>query len=335
VDPGRPGRGELKARVAVQGANLEALTGDETFRIPIARCSLARAGPRILIRDAQGSLVIWSDDEDVLDALARAQRGTLKEQVEVLRGAQRRRRVLRSFGKALIAAAAVLVASVPLTRWALRGGIPAAADRLGQSALEQLDLPTGEAPAVEQHLAGVAEHLRPACPPSIRSFRVLLAGYADAHSFGMLPDTIIVTAGLVCDAEDPNLVTAAVARELAHLENRDACQCVAEAVDWQTPLDLVRGDVTRLRGRMLDFADSKRSPGFTPAQETAASERAMALLTRAGLPMASGQDPASLMARLKQLPAAAADGSPPQPAGKDAAVDWAKVRAEACSLIGR
>lgn len=279
--------------------------------------------------------MIWSDDEGLLDALARAQRGTLKDQVEGLRDAQRRRRLLRSFGKALIAAAAALVASVPLTRWALRGGVPAAADRLGQSALEQLDLPTGEAPAVEQHLAGVADHLRPACPPSIRSFRVLLAGYADAHSFSMLPDTVIVTAGLVCDAEDPNLVTAAVARELAHLESRDVSECVAEAVDWQTPLDLVRGDVTKLRGRMLDFADPKRSPGFTPTQETAASERAVALLTRAGLPLTSGQDLASLMARLKQLSAAPADGTPPQPAGKDAAVDWAKVRAEACSLLGR
>jgi hypothetical protein len=336
VDPGRAGRGELRARVAIHGANLEALTRDETFRIPIARCLLARAGQKILVRDEQGSLVIWSDDEGVLDALARAQRGTLKDQVGRLRGAERRRRVLKLFGRALIAAVAVFAASVPFTRWAVRGGVPTIADRLGQSALKQLDLPSGVAPAVEQQLAVIAEQLRPACSPSTRSFRVLLADYAAVHSFSMPPDAVIVTSGLVCGSDDPNLVTAAVARELAHLENRDVSHCVAEAVDWHTPLDLALGDVTKLRERMLDFADPKRSPGFTPEQETAAGERALAMLTRVGVHLAAGQDLASLMARLKQLPLAAAEnGQPQHTAGKDGTLDWEKVRAEACSLIGR
>jgi hypothetical protein len=338
VDPGRPGRAELRARVAIHGADLEALTGDETFRIPIARCSLARAGQKILVRDEQGSIVIWSDDDDegFLDALERAQRGTLKDQVARLRGAKRRRRVLKWSGRALIAAVAVFAASVPFTRWAVRGGAPSIADRVGQSALKQLDLPSGEAPTVEQQLAVIAEQLRPACSPSTRSFRVLLADYADVRSFSMPPDAVIVTSGLVCAADDPNLVTAAVARELAHLENRDVSHCVAEAVDWHTPLDLVLGDDTKLRERMLDFADPKRSPGFTPEQETAASERAIAMLTRVGVPVAAGQDPASLMARLKQLPLAAAENDPPEhTAGKGGTLDWAKVRAEACSLIGR
>lgn len=336
VDPGRDGRRELRARVAIHGANLEALTGDETFRIPIVRCSLARAGQKILARDEQGSLVIWSDDDDFLDALARAQRGTLKDQVRRLRGAQRRRRLLKAFVKVLIAAVALFAASVPFTRWALRGGVPKVADWLGQSALEELELPTGEAPAVEQQLAVIAEQLRPACSPSTRSFRVLLADYADVHSFGLPPDAVVVTSGLVCRADDPNLVTAAVARELAHLESRDVSHCVAEAVDWHTPLDLVRGDVTKLRERMLDFADSRCAPGFTPEQEAAASERAITMLARVGVHLASGQDLASLMARLKQLPLAPVENDKPQPAaGKDGAIDWVKVRAEACNLIGR
>lgn len=335
VEPGRAGGGELRARVAVQGAHLEALTGDETFRIPIARCSLARAGQKILVRDEQGSLVIWSDDEGFLDALARAQRGTLKDQVGRIRGAQRRRRVLVASGKALIAGAALFAASVPFTRWAVRGGVPTMADRLGESALQQLNLPSGVAPTVEQHLAVIAEQLRPACSPSTRSFRVLLAGYSEVHSFSMPPDAVIVTSGLVCGADDPNLVTAAVARELAHLENRDVNHWVAEGVDWHTPLDLVLGDVTRLRERMLDFADPKGSPGFTPEQETAATERAIVMLTRVGAPLASGRDIAALMAQLTQLPLAAAEnGQPPPAAAKEGALDWAKVRAEACSLIG-
>jgi hypothetical protein len=336
VDPGRAGSGELRARIAIHGANLEALTGDETFRIPIARCSLARAGQKILVRDEQGSLVIWIDDEGFLDALERAQRGTLKDQVGRLRGAERRRRVLKSFGTALIVVAAVFAASVPFTRWAVRGGVPTIADRVGQSALKQLDLPSEVAPTVEQQLAVIAEQLRPACSPSTRSFRLLLADYADVHSFSMPPDAVIVTSGLVCGADDPNLVTAAVARELAHLENRDVSSCVAEAVDWHTPLDLVLGDITKLREHMLDFADPKRSLCFTPKQETAASERAVALLTRVGIAMAPEQDLASLMARLKQLSLAAAeDGQPQHAAGKDGTLDWTKVRAEACSLIGR
>jgi hypothetical protein len=336
VEPGRAGQGELRARVAVHGANLEALTSDETFRIPFARCVLARAGQKILVRDELGSLVIWSDDEAFLDALARAQRGTLKDQVGRLRGAKRRRRVLELLGKALIGATIVVAVSAPFTRWAVRGGLPTTADWLGQSALKQLDLPSGMAPAVERQLDIIAEQLRPACSPATRSFRVLLAHYADVHSFSMPPDAVIVTAGLVCGADDPNLVTAAVARELAHLENRDVSQYVAEAVEWRTPLDLALGDVTTLREHMLDFADPRRFPGFTPEQETAASARALAMLARAGVHLAEGQDLASLMARPKQLSLTAAENvQPPHPASKDGTLDWEKVRAEACSLIGR
>ena len=41
------------------------------------------------------------------------------------------------------------------------------------------------------------------------------------------------------------------------------------------------------------------------------------------------------MARLKQLPLAGAENGQPQPtAGKDGTLDWAKVRAEACDVIG-
>lgn len=336
VEPGRDGRGEIRARVAVHNTSIEALTGEETFRIPIGRCLLARDGGKILVRDEQGSLVIWSDDEGFLEALGRAQRGTLKDQVGRLQGAERRRRVLRSLGKGLVVVVAIFVASVPVTRWGLRGGVPAMADGLGRSALEQLDLPSGVAPAVERELVVIAEQLRPACSPATRGFRLLLADYAGVHSFNLPPDVVVVTSGLVCGAEDPSLVTAAVAREIAHLEGGDVSVCVAEAVDWHTPFELVRGDVTRLRGRMLDFADPKRSPGFTAEQETAADERALALLTRAGVPLASGQDLTSVMARLKQLSVPGAESGQPQPpAGKDGAVDWAKVRAEACGLIGQ
>lgn len=343
VEAGRAGREGVRARVAIHGTNVEALTGDETFRIPIARCSLARAGKKIVVRDEQGPLVIWSDDDGFLDALALAQRGTLKEQVGRLRAAARRRRALWSLGKALIAAAALLAASVPFTRWAVRGGIPALGDRLGESALTRLDLRSGVAPTVEQQLTVIAEQLRPACAPSTRSFRVLLAGYAEVHSFGVPPDAVVVTAGLVCGAGDAGIVMAAVARELAHLENGDVRRHVAEAVDWHTPLDLALGDAGGLRDRMLDFADPRRSPGFTPDQDAAARERTLTLLTSAGVPLAAGQDLTSLMAQLDRLSLDAADEDPPPPppaAAKDGTPgtpgtpDWAKVRAEACGLIG-
>lgn len=345
VDPRRAGRGEIRARVAIHGSNVEALTGDETFRIPVARCSLARDGHRIVVHDEQGSLVIWSDDEGFLDALERAQRGTLKEQVGSLRGARRRRRALVMSGKVLVAAAALFAASIPLTRWAVRGGVPAIADRVGQSALQHLALPTGVAPTVERRLAIIEEQLRPASSPSTRSFRVLLAGYTDVHSFSLPPDAVVVTSGLVCSADDPDLVMAAVALELAHLENHDVSQRVAEAVDWHTPLDLALGDVTRLREHMLDFADPRLSPGFTPEQETAANELALAMLKRTGVRLASGQDLAALTARLQQLHQDAAENVPPQPtataavapaaaAATDDALDWSKVRAEACNVIG-
>lgn len=335
VEPGRAGRGEVRARVAVQGSNIEALTGDETFRIPIARCSLARDGKKIVARDEQGALVIWSDDDGFLDALAQAQRGTLKDQVERIRAAARRRRALGAVAKGLIVAGALFAASGPVTRWAVRGGVPTIAGRLGEAALSELDLPSGVAPAVEQQLGAIAEQLRPACSPSTASFRVLLAGYGEVHSFGLPPDAVVVTAGLVCGADEPGLVAAAVARELAHLENRHVNHHVAEGVEWYSALDLLLGGGEKLRDRMLDFADPKRSPGFTPAQEAAADEQALAMLMRVRITLVPGQDLAALLEQLKQPPAAGAgDGQTAPGAGKKEAPEWAKAQAEACSLIG-
>lgn len=304
-----------RARVAVHGANLEALTGEETFRIPLARCSLEYEGRRVLVRDQQGALAIWSDDQGFLAALERAQRGMLSREVRRLRAAARRRSVMKWCGSTAVMVFVVCAAAVPVTRWAVAGSIPSIADRVGESAFERLALPTGVAPEVEGALVAIAEQLRPGVAPSTRPFRLLLADYSDAYSFDLPPGTVIVTAGLVCAAQDPGAVTATVARELAHLESHDVSQRVAEAVDWHSTYDLVRGDVSTLRMRMLDFADPGRNPGYSPEQRTAAERRASAILAASAVP----RDPGEKSDRSAGLPG----------------IDWSKVRAEACGLIGR
>lgn len=302
--------------MAVHGATLEALTGDESFRIPLSQCSLGSEGRRILVREQAGDLVIWSDDQGLLRALELAPPGALRRQVRALRAAARRRRLLGWFGGAAMVALSVYVAAVPVTRRVIDRGTPSLMDRIGESAMEGLSLPTGLAPEVDGALGSIAEQLRPAVAPSSRSFRLFLAGYSDAHSFDLPPGTVIVTAGLVCDAKEPDLVTAAVARELAHLESHDVCNRVAEIVDLHTVLELARGNTGALRARMLDFADPGRYPGFTPEQQIAAERRASAILTSIAAP----RDAADKKAR---------DEDPRR------SVDWAKVRAEACELVGR
>jgi len=198
VGDGGAGHVSARARVAIHGSNLEALTGEKTFRIPLARCSLESAGRKVLVRDEQSSLLIWSDDEGFLDALERAQRGTLADQVRRLRRAARRKRLVKGCSFALIAAGIVGAASVPFTRWAVGGGVPPLANGIGESALERLALQQGLAPTVEQALRVIAERLRPETAPSARSFRLLLADYAEVHSFSVPPGTVVVTAGLVC-----------------------------------------------------------------------------------------------------------------------------------------
>jgi hypothetical protein len=301
--------------VAIHGANLEALTGDDTFRIPLARCTLHYEGRRVLVRDQQGALAIWSDDAGFLPALERAQRGMLSREVQRLRAVARRKRLMKWCVTTAITVVATCAAAIPVTRWAVAGSVPSIADRVGESAVERLALPTGVAPQVEQALFAIAEQLRPAVAPSARSFRLLLADYSDVHSFDLPPATVVVTAGLVCAAREPDAVTTTVARELAHLESRDVSRRVAEAVDWRSTYDLARGDVTTLRTRMLDFADPSRNPGFDPAQRTAADRRADAILTAAAVPRDSA-DKGGQGAGVRSL-------------------DWSKVRAEACGLIGR
>lgn len=294
----------IRARVAIQGAILEALTGNGTFSIPLSRCSLKSDGRKLLVRDQQDHLVIWSEDEGFWRALEGAQGGVLARQVHRLQATARWRNLFRWCGVAVVAAVAVSAAIVPVARWAVAGGMPKIADRIGESAIEHLDLQDGIAPEVEGALATIAEQVRPTVAPPVRSFRVLLAGYSEAHSFAFPPSTVVVTAGLVCDAKDSASVTAVVASELAHLETRDVSVRVAEAVDFRSALALARGDTSALRERMLDFANRGQNSGFTPEQQTAAERRATAILAAAATaPAAKGPD-------------------------------WSKVRAEACELVG-
>lgn len=340
-------REDLRARVAVQGAGVHALTGSETFRIPLARCSLERAGSKIVVRDTQSALSIWSEEEGFLDALGRAQHGMLRDQAHRLQPRRSRGLLLKACGVALMLVVALRVAGAPLARWAVRGGVPSIANQIGESSLQRLAFPSGVAPMVEGELVVLAERLRPAAPPPVRSFRLLLADYAYAHSFSLPPCTVVVSAGLVCDAEGPDPVMLAVARELAHLESNDVSQRVAESVDWDTALDLLRGDRSKLSSRMLDFASPKSSPGFTPEQDSAANLRASALLAR--VDMALGAGVVLETARAAGLPPEATTkghlgptGTPPLAGERGdgipevkGASDWRKVRAEACELIGR
>jgi hypothetical protein len=149
----------------------------------------------------------------------------------------------------------------------------------------------------------------------------------------------VVTAGLVCAANRPDTVAAAIARELAHLENRHIRMRLAETVDWDTTLDLAHGDVSKLRARMLDYANVDNSPGFTADQDATAEQRASAMLTSIGV------DPAVSLEELAQAQAGSLNLDAPRtkpptkpvrntPEGVET-FDWLKVRDEACELIGR
>jgi hypothetical protein len=327
------GRGEVRAHVAVVGSNVEALTGNETFRIALERCAIVCEGSKIVVRNEEGSMAITSDDEALLDALERAQRGILRGHVRRIRSAQRRRRALAYSGQALLVAIVLYAAFVPMTRWAVGGGMPTMVDQIGESALNQLGLHAELTPTVEKQLNDVAKQLQPASALSGRSLRVLLAGYTDAHTFHLPPDVVIVTSGLVCRADDVNLVVAAVALELAHLEVRDVRPSLVLAVDWSTPIKLLSGNDTQLRERMLDFADRRRSPGYTKEQEEAAEMRTLAILKQVITPPESEKDLAALMTRVKQLQNSTENAQPPIDKSNDHVPNWSDVRVEACNLI--
>ncbi len=330
VDLERDGRGQIRAHVAVVGSNIEALTGNETFRIPLERCVIIAEGPRIIVRNEEGSMAIATDDDRFLDALEVAQRGLLRGYVERIRAARRRRRTFVLGGLCLAAAIVLYAASVPATRWALGGGSSTMVDQIGESALGQLGLHAELTPAVEKQLNEIAKKLQPATSLSGRSLRVLLAGYNDAHTFHLPPDAVIVTSGLVCKAEDVDLVIAAVALELAHLEARDVCPSLVSAVDWSTPMDFITGN-HKLRERLLDYADRRRSPGYTKEQDEAAEARALAILKQVMTPE-TPDGLAALITRAKQLE----DGTENIKAHIEKSKDdghWSEARVEACNLI--
>jgi hypothetical protein len=333
VELPRDGRREIRAHVAIVGSNVEALTSKETFRIPLERCVLVCDGPKFVVRNEEGSLAIGSDDDAFLDALESAQRGLLRGHVRRLRSAQRRRRALVLGAKSFIAAVVLYAACVPVTRWALGGGIPTMMDQIGESALVQLGLHTELTPAAEKLLNNMAKQLQPASSLSARPIRVLLAGYTDVHTFHLPPDVVVVTSGLVCKAADANLVMAAVALELAHLEARDASPSLVSAVDWSSPMNFLSGDNTRLRERMLDYADRRRSPGYSQEQEEAAEARAVAILKQVLVPPESEKDIAALVKRVKELHDAPEGNQHSIEKTKDNVTSWSDAQTEACNLI--
>lgn len=333
----RDGRGELRARIALVGSSVEALTGDETFRIPLTRCEVASEGQRIVVRDLEGTMSIWSDEDQFLDRLGRTRSDALTVQVERIRSARFRRRAITWSAKALVAAIIIGVIAIPLSRWAVGGGVQSITDQIGQSALQELHLPAGQAPVVERRLTAMAEQLQPAAALGKHNLRVLLADYDDAHTFHLPPDVVVVTSTLVCNAEESNLVIAAIALELAHLEARDLNAQANELVDWRTSLDVLSGNTTKLRDYMLDFADSRRSPGYAPDREAVAKERATTIMKEVVVPLESRQDIAALLERAKAIPSKREGAGPLQPEGteNEALRQWAEIRAEACDIVGR
>lgn len=326
-------RDAVRARVAVVGSNVEALTGNETFLIPLERCVIVCEGSKIVVRNDENSMAVACDDDAFLDALERAQKGLLRGHVQRIRRARRTRRALALGGKGLIAAIVLYAASVPMTRWALGGGVPTMVDQIGESALAQLGLHAELTPTVEKQFNDIAKQLQPASSLSGRSLRILLAGYTDAHTFHLPPDAIIVTSGLICRADDVNLVVTAVALELAHLEVRDLGPPLVSVVDWSTPIKLFLGNDTQLRERMLDFADRRRSPGYTKEQEEAAEARALAILKQVIAPPESDKDLAALVARVKQLQDDTENAQFNVENNKNNGPNWSDARMEACNLI--
>lgn len=330
-------RGEIRARVALVGSNVEALTGEETFRIPLTRCEVSSEKERIVVRDLEGTMFIWSDEAHFLDALERTRSNALKVQVERVRSSRFRRRAIAWTGKTLVGTTLLCAVIVLSTRWAVGGGVHAITDHIGQSALQELHLPLGQAPLVERRLDEIAEQLQPVASLGKQKLRVLLADYDDAHAFHFPPNTVVVTSTLVCNAEETNLVTAAVALELAHLEARDLSVQTNELVDWQTSVDFLSGNTSKLSNYMLDFADSRRTPGYAPERELAAKERAVSLLKQVVAPLDAGQDIAALLERAKTIPSKREGASPllPEDIQNETLQEWAKVRAEACDIVGR
>lgn len=335
IDLHRDGRRGLRAHIAIVGAHLEALTGSETFRVPLERCEIFTEGLKIVVRHEDGSLTMATEDAEFLDALEKARQGKLRGQVRRIRKARWRRRALAHGLKGLLIVIVLYFAvGVPIVRWAVAGGVPVLVDQIGESALVQLGLHRDLAPTVEKQLNDIAKQLQPASALSGHTLRVMLAGYTDARTFNLPPDLVVVTSGLVCGAEDLRVVAAAIALELAHLEMRSVRPALVSAVDWFTPIHLLWGSDTKLRERMLDYADSRRTPGYTKEQEEAAEARALVLLREAIAPLESEKDLVKLIGRVRQLQKGAED-SPPSPVGKgkDDGNLWSEAHKEACKLI--
>lgn len=267
--------------VILEGDELVGQGSDAAFRWPVGdvRVIEARSGRVRLARKGTAARLSMNVEDwealsglSVTGAMAKTDRGE-------------RRLILRlsavGVGLALALFIGVPLAAVPLAR----ATPPALEARLGRSMVGQLTvaLPPCEGdPESVVAINGLANRLSRTADTAF-PVRVLVVQASMVNAFALPGGTVLVTSGLIAEAEGPDELAGVLAHEIAHIERRHVMVSVWRSLGLGLVLDAVLGGGTGAGQQAVLLAGNLTEQRFSREAESEADQRAFEFLAAEGI----------------------------------------------------
>lgn len=174
---------------------------------------------------------------------------------------------------------------------------------IGEHALAQIET---EAELTQEGLAArtVAEIGARLTTGSRYQYRWYVSDDKEVNAFALPGGIIIVNAGLIAKAGNPDELAGVLAHEIQHVERRHTLQQMIHAAGWAAVLAVVLGDVSAITAIVVHQLGNLRNSRKLEAEADAEGMKALA---RAGIPL---EGMAGMFRRLQSEEARIGDGTP-------------------------
>lgn len=298
----RVGRGSLtfgRLRVVLHdGTTFDLALADVSVRLGGA------SGTMLFVTCGTTGVTVAVDVPGFPGALRAAAGGALDEPLRRFGAAVRGRRrwdlVLGGVVVALAAAFAALVVALPRYLAGSVGSLPTSVDTsIGDAVYDQLAPPDRQVhdPAIDAAVAAVLARLEPYARQRGFTLAVRVVRESDVNAFALPGGRIVLNAGLLAEAERPELVAAVLAHEIAHVTERHGVEKLVASLGVRYGISLLAGQVDFLPAYAADGAMVAALASFSRGEEAEADAVGATILGEAHL------DPGALIDVFRMLSA--------------------------------
>ena len=299
--------GRAGARVTLGPSGLQAVTTEGArFELRYTDCRLrigGASGRMVFCRSPDQSLTIFCEEKGFPEALRAAAGGLLDEHLSEARSesraADRSSRNLMlglSLGFVLLLVVGYFVI-LGLGRAALDAAPPSIDERIGQLAIEQMDLggPVVDDPAVIEPLSALLDRLARVDPDDPFSYELTVIESSTTNAFALPGGQLAIYTGLLAKAETPEQVAGVLAHEIAHVTERHGMQGIARSIGLIVAVQFLLGDAGGLAAVATEFGRFAAENSYSRTQEAESDRIGVERLHAAGI------DPGGLAAFFQLL----------------------------------